>query len=350
MALKKRTKFILQMVYIVATLTLVVILGLADTNFKDIGKHWSEFNLWWLTLGAAAIFAYWLLQTVVYNYTAGFVDAKISFWSMFKITIIMEYYSAITPFATGGQPMQIAYMKRYGISIAKSTSIIAIRFVGFTFSLCAFYILSMLLNGQYYISTQPAIFWLTTVGFIANFIAFSGVLLIMVNRKLVEKIGLFVIRVLSRFKLFKRLENLKDKYLLGVKDFAEAAEYIRKNKLKAVIVFGLSIVSVFCMYSISYIVFKAIGGTQHSLVELMSMQIFLYLAVSFFPTPGALGASEGGFLLFFAPYFGSFVYLATILWRLFTYYSNLIVGGIVIIIDEFSKLRMRRGGKNIEKV
>lgn len=339
MALKRKTKLIWQMVYIFGTLALIVFLGYTDPNFKNIGEYWDQFNFWWLGLGLLAIFLYWVVQAMVLNYTASFVDSRIPFRRMFKATIIGEYYCAITPFSTGGQPIQIAYMKRYGIGVAKATSIVFIRFVGFTFSLCAFYIVSMIFNGERYYAEQPAIFWVTLAGFLVNLVSCSAIVLIMINRRFVERAGLFFIKWISKIKIFRRLSRMKEKYLHGVEEFAEAAVYLKNNKLKVLGMLGLSLVSVFFMFSITYLVYRALGLTEHNLIDLMSLQIFLYLAVSFFPTPGALGASEGGFLLFFGAYFGSFVYVATILWRFCTYYASLLVGAGVVVADEVSKLR-----------
>jgi hypothetical protein len=72
------------------------------------------------------------------------------------------------------------------------------------------------------------------------------------------------------------------------------------------------------------------------------MQSFLSLAVSFFPLPGASGASEGGFYIFFSDYFTKVpVYIAMIIWRFISYYSILIVGSIVVVFEEVFKLRKK---------
>jgi uncharacterized membrane protein YbhN (UPF0104 family) len=70
------------------------------------------------------------------------------------------------------------------------------------------------------------------------------------------------------------------------------------------------------------------------------MQSFLSLAVSFFPLPGASGASEGGFYLFFSAYFTKVpVFIPMLIWRFISYYSILIVGALQVVVEEMLKMR-----------
>ena len=57
------------------------------------------------------------------------------------------------------------------------------------------------------------------------------------------------------------------------------------------------------------------------------------------PLPGAAGASEGGFLLFFSPFFGAATAVAMLIWRFLTYYLMLIVGSLIVVFDEVISLK-----------
>lgn len=341
--MRKKTKIILQFAYIFGTLLVIFFLGFTDQGFRDLGRNLKDFNMYWLSCGLLAMAGYWLIQTHLLNNIAGFVESKIKFKQMLKIFAIGEYYSAITPFATGGQPVQIAYFKRYGVGIAKSTSVLLIRFFGFVASMCVYYIVMMAFRGNFYLEKYTAIFWVTFAGFFINLAAIIFITAIIINKNLVERIGFFVIRKISKWKIFKRFTHMHEKYEKGVEEFASAATFIKAHRLRFFGVMFESLASVFCMFSVSYFVYRSTGLNEYTIIDLMSMQIFLYLAVSFFPTPGAIGASEGGFNLFFASIFTSkFIYLAMLLWRFFTYYSNLIIGGIIIVCDEISAMRKNR--------
>jgi len=104
-----------------------------------------------------------------------------------------------------------------------------------------------------------------------------------------------------------------------------------------------SLGSVLCEFSVAYLVYRALGLTSEGYLALFSMQTFLYLAVSFAPTPGGAGATEGGFYLFFAMVFPQNVlFSAMLVWRLFTYYSQLILGAGFVVADELRSIRRQR--------
>lgn len=335
---KKRSKwkFVWQLVYIFGTMLIIYFLGFADPEFKKLSENLTQFDPFWLWMCLAALLGFWVIQGCVLAYCTRLVGDRISYWKNLKVTLIGEYYSAITPFSTGGQPMQMGYYKRYGVNFAKSTCILGVRFIGYIFSMCICYVLVMIFRGTVIYQQYNGLFWLTTFGFVINFVMVLFILMVLINKKLITKIGMFVINVMTKFKLFRnKREHLVEKFLKGVDDFSSAGAYLKTAPLKAVGVILISFASVVCLYSICYFIYRAMGLNAAGYIDLFTMQVFLYLAVSFFPTPGAIGASEGGFYMFFGSFFSpNFIYLAMMLWRLFTYYSNLIIGAILIIWDE----------------
>ena len=66
------------------------------------------------------------------------------------------------------------------------------------------------------------------------------------------------------------------------------------------------------------------------------MAMLLYVSAAYTPLPGASGAQEGVFALYFANIFPSGIrFMALLLWRFFTYYISLIIGAIVTIVKGF---------------
>lgn len=333
---KSHKKIILQLTYIIVTFLVIFFMGFLDPEFQTLGKSLSKMQPVWLLCAAGGILGFWLVQGGILKFIATFVDTEISYSRSLKITIVGEYYSAITPFSSGGQPMQMAYYKRYNVSLAKSSAILAIRMIGYTSALCLVFIITMALRGSFIYDNHQVIFWMTLLGFFINAFIVAFIICILVNKRLIERIGHAVINLITKFKWFKKKrDKMQASFNKGVKEFSDAGVYLRENKLRCVITILYSLLSVMFLYSVTYCIYRSMGLNKESYITLFTMQTFLYLAVAFVPTPGALGASEGGFYLFFAGIFPqSSLYLAMLLWRLFTYYSNLIVGAVVVISDE----------------
>ncbi len=75
-------------------------------------------------------------------------------------------------------------------------------------------------------------------------------------------------------------------------------------------------------------------------MDILALQAFLYIAISFVPTPGTVGAAEGGFHVIFAARFGAgAVFAPMLIWRFLTYYLMLIVGSVLVILDELNTFR-----------
>lgn len=341
---KKRRKLLWQFVYIFGTLLLMLLLGLLDPDLMKLFSGQLALDGRWLIYSGVAMAGFWSLQACVYALIGRMVEEHVSFWTSVRITMFGEYYSAVTPFASGGQPMLIAYYRRYGVGAAKASSILAVRYIGYVSSVVICYIVALLVEGAQVFREFPVIFWLTVGGFLINFASIVMVVLLMVNPSLVRRTGLWVIRLIARIPLFKnKREKWETSYLKGVEEFAAAVEYIRQRPFQCALVLLLSLGSVVCEFSVAYLVYRALGLTAAGFLELFSMQTFLYLAVSFAPTPGGSGATEGGFYLFFAMVFPKqMLFSAMLVWRLFTYYSQLMLGAGFVVVDEFRSIRRQR--------
>jgi uncharacterized protein (TIRG00374 family) len=69
-----------------------------------------------------------------------------------------------------------------------------------------------------------------------------------------------------------------------------------------------------------------------SVIKVIMVQIVLYFIRYFSPTPGGSGVAEGGFYMLFLPLVPRHILgLLVILWRLFTSYLGIFLGGLVIM-------------------
>jgi uncharacterized protein (TIRG00374 family) len=84
--------------------------------------------------------------------------------------------------------------------------------------------------------------------------------------------------------------------------------------------------------SIPYFIYRAFGLSGNVFWGIVSSQAYVMLISSFFPLPGGSGAAEVSFLLVYTTYFPrGFINSATLLWRLFTFYLNILVGGLFVL-------------------
>lgn len=338
--LKAKRKRLFRFLYIITTLVVITLIGLLDSNMNDLLGALKNLNLTWLLLGFACLIMFWVSDTVLLSHVTSYMYGKLPFWKSFKISIIGLYYGALTPFATGGQPMQVVYMKREKIPYGTSTGIVSVKFVIYELSLCLFYITAMIFRGSYFYTNYSKIFWFTTIGFSINLFAVVSIAFIMANRNIPSKICRGFINFFHKIKIIKKPEKNLESVERHIEDFHETTEYIKKYKWQVLISIFISLLNLIFLFAIPYFIYVAFGHSERTIIDLITLQSFLYLAVSFVPLPGGAGVSEGGFYLFFSTYFTKVpVFIAMLAWRFMSYYVILIVGSLLVVADEVVKIK-----------
>ncbi|MDD4088549.1 MAG: lysylphosphatidylglycerol synthase domain-containing protein, partial [Tissierellia bacterium] len=75
--------------------------------------------------------------------------------------------------------------------------------------------------------------------------------------------------------------------------------------------------------------YKSFNLNESNIIDIICLQSFLYMAVSFIPTPGTAGASEIGFVLLLGHLFPSnIISTALLLWRGISFYFSLVFSGL----------------------
>lgn len=85
-------------------------------------------------------------------------------------------------------------------------------------------------------------------------------------------------------------------------------------------------------FSITYFIYLSLGQDGAHYIDILAIQTIVYVVVSFIPTPGGAGASEGSFYLLFKVFFSRDILLyAMALWRIIVYYGNMILSGLILL-------------------
>ena len=145
--------------------------------------------------------------------------------------------------------------------------------------------------------------------------------------------------VRNRAAAEERLERQMAEYRSGAACF-------RQNAGLAPALLGLNAVQLTALFLVPFVVYKAFGLSGHGVLELVGAQALLTLATSSLPLPGAVGATEGGFVTLFALFFGaSLVTPAVLVSRGISFYAFLLLSGLVTLGVHFAAKRWS-GEKN----
>lgn len=318
---------------------------LSNSELQNLPRLLLMTNKNYILLGVLAMFANWLMNSAILQSIAKIINTKFSFLKALKITMIGQYYSAITPFASGGQPAQIYHMKNDAFTIGKATSILIIKFIIYQI-VVTFYSLVMFAFKLKFISSQISMALpFVVIGITISCLGIFLILSLFFNQKLIKKVLVFFLKLAKRLKLLKDLEKSQKKADHHLEEYMACINKIKKSKLQAIWVFVLTLLQLTFYFSITYFVYRALGFSQARFIEILAIQSLLYMAVSFIPTPGAVGVSEGGFHILFKVFFSKNVLVyAMVLWRIISYYLSILLGGLTTFIDHL--LLTKKNSKN----
>jgi len=332
--MKAATKRNLNIAFILGTLLLILIIGINNNELKNIGQAFSNISPWWLLACLGAWLCYFLLDGISLSYFLYKQGYPLNFRYILFVALMGMYYSNITPGASGGQPMQVYYMKKRDVPIGVSSSVLSVKFFCFQFML-------LVLGGIAWVA-QPTFvqdqLWGAKVFLIAGYVfnSFSVCLLLfmVVNKRLVRFFILLFIRVGTLLHICKDPVQSAAKWEGILATFHASVMLIRKRPKELLVQLFINTLQVLSIMSITVFVYHALGLSGMPTVKIVTMALLLYISASYTPLPGASGAQEGGFMIYLKNIFPSGqIFPALLLWRLFTYYLTLLVGASTAVIQ-----------------
>ncbi|MEG1895060.1 MAG: lysylphosphatidylglycerol synthase domain-containing protein, partial [Oscillospiraceae bacterium] len=117
-------------------------------------------------------------------------------------------------------------------------------------------------------------------------------------------------------------------------EYGSCAESFKHNKKTVLAILLVTCVQIAALHSVPYWVYRAFGLDSYSFFSVLALQSILFVCVSAIPLPGAVGASESGFILLFKTLFSPVNLTgAMLLSRGVSFYLFVFVTGLLIFFD-----------------
>ncbi len=260
-----------------------------------------------------------------------------SFKKAYELTLIGQFLNGITPFQSGGQPFQVYLLKKDGLRISESTSIMIKDFISFQIALILTGVASLFINGRLnIINLKGNLSWLIIIGFLINVMVLVFLLFITYKKTLVLKIVNKLLDTFTKLRIFRRLKTVRQKINEGLNHFYESAIELKKNKNTLIISIMYNFANLLLLYVIPFIIFKSMGVSNINILSSVVLTSFVMLIGNFIPIPGATGGIEYGFIALFSKFKINPLVLpgAMLLWRFVTYFLGMLIGFIALVLKE----------------
>lgn len=286
------------------------------------------------------------------------MTGKAHFITCIETGIIGTYYNNVTPLAVGGQPFEIYHLSKHGVHSGVATSI---PIASFFMNQLAFVILGIislsLFNNNTYNAPDylinlfpPAFFGLTIIGLCCCLFVPSLVILFSLMPKVGAKLVCLVIKLGTKLRVVKNPEETLQTTIKTVVHNSHCLKKLASSPLIFLLVILFSFLENISNVSIAFFVLKGFGfdlGMPFvtEWIIICSFCFILFASITFIPTPGNSGAADlSFFVLFESVLFAGLAFPAMLIWRLFSFYSTIIIGFL------FVTLRKRHDAKMAKKL
>ena len=332
--MKKYTRNKFSLILIVLLTFLVLFFSLKD-NFSGVVNQLLNVNYFWILIGIILLFGYWFLRSIAMQKLIKVMCPKFTILQALKITVTTQFFDAITPSSTGGQPYQIYALKKEDIKVVDATNIVVQNFIVYQIALLILGIIAIISNNIFDIFPSSNLLKkLVTLGFIVNLLVTVILFAVAFLKNFNKKVFKIVIGAGAKLRIVKDKEKTIKKFNDYVRDFYTGARELIKNKRNFMLTIFLNILALSCIYSIPVAMLYSVGDyTSFNIYLAIITSAYVMLIGSFVPMPGGSGGLEYGFIQFYGNFLsGAKLTTIMLLWRFVTYYFGLLVGSITLNI------------------
>ena len=316
--------------FIAGTFAVLCIWLLKQYSIQALWKMMLGMRPLWILAALGLMVVYWVFESLgLHLAVSRFVPTQ-NPGDTFCATMIGQFFNCITPFSSGGQPMQAWYLVKKGVSLSFASCSLLIKFIVYQFVLTIYSALTLLLCFKSFSGRISSIGWLIFVGFGVNLLVITGLLCLGFLRRPTEKVLYGSVSLLKKVNLISEqaASKAKERIQKELMEFYEGFAQIRQDIGGILAMSALTAVQLTAFFLIPLCIFYAFGLGKADVLLMICAGAFVLNFTSFIPLPGAAAGAEIGFHTIFSIFFPTHILSVAILfWRLLTFYLPICVGG-----------------------
>lgn len=329
---KNKIKYIFNFLLIAVVLSIVLYFSLKD-NYQEIISTILKMNYIWIFVAILALIIYRLCASLGHYYIIKANNGKVSYLKCFQINLMILFFHGITPFAGGGQPMEIYFLHKEGIPVTKATNITLQNFIVYQIALIMTGLMALIYNHIFNVFPNDSLIkYLVVLGFTINTLVLVVTFILSFGKKTNKFIIEKGIHFLAKIKIIKEEKKTQEKCQKYLQSFHDNAIELKKNKKIVAFMVLINIIGLMTMYSMPYPILRGMG-ININIFKVITAIAYVMIIGSFVPIPGGTGGIEYSFIFFFQYLIsGSILHAAMLVWRLISYYFGMVLGAFALAL------------------
>lgn len=262
-----------------------------EDNVGEIFKIIQKVDIKFIAIAILCMCCFILSEGINIARTLKLLGCKVNFINSIKYALVGFFFSSVTPSASGGDPMQLYYMKKDGLPIGHSALALLTEFSSFQFVTVIIALIGFIINYNFIQNSVGNIKYLLLIGVAINVAILAIILLTIFSNKIIHILLNLVCKILEKLH-YKKVASFKEKCLEQIQEYKAGSKLLKRNKKILFKIILTTIVQIVLYHSIPYIIYLSFGLNEANFLQFLSLQAVLYISVSSIPLPGAVGASE----------------------------------------------------------
>lgn len=338
---KKNQLYSILFMLILMGITVIAIIK--EYSIEHLIKVVSSVHPFYIISGILLMFFYAGCQGMNFYLVMDRLGHTVSYKNCIEYAYIGNYFNAITPGASGGQPAQIYYMSKDKIRI--DLSAITIFLLIFVSQIVIIFMggLCTLLRYQVLEQVPHWFLWLLLAG-TGVMLALTAILVaLMFSKVTMPFLMKLTLKLGKKLHVIKKTDEMQMKFDNLLLSYRVKAKIILKNPDLFVKVFIITVMQWIAYCMVAYLVYLSFGYRSYDFLDLMTGQSFINIAVSAVPLPGSVGVAEKAYLTVFGQFYSSQeVPSAMLLSRIINFYLPLLISYLVYIFAHHRIMKAQR--------
>lgn len=334
--MKSRKKIIFNGVFLAVVFALTVYGVFHGEDLSSMMDAIHRADKRWLVPGIALVAFFIWGESIIIWYMMRSSGICLKKRTCFLFSSVGFFFSCITPSASGGQPMQIYYMKKEKISIPVSTVILMIVTITYKLVLVVIGVGIAIFGRGFLHKYLEGILPVFYLGLALNIFCVTFMTILVFHPLLAKAIMVKGMKLLERLHLVKKKDGRLKKLEDSMDTYRNTAAYLKNNPFVIVKVIGITFIQRMALFAVTWFVYQAFGLHGTGFWEILFLQAVISVSVDMLPLPGGMGISETLFLNIFSPVFGGLLLPGMVLSRGLGYYGELLISAAFTVVAQLT--------------
>ena len=313
---KGRYKQLINILFVLVVTAVALIITLWGDNFTKIVDLLKTCSWGFVFIALGFMLGAICVKALIYVCFARLYLKKYYFHQALAVEQIGDFYSAVTPGATGGQIMESFTFRKQGIPVSSAVSIMAMTSIMYQVALILYGTLAFIIKYDFInaigsidfqiaeIKFSIPILVFTIIGYVFNVSLIGVILLMSYSHHFHNFIMGPCIGLLHKIKLVKKPDETRENLRVSVENFKIELRRLLTNIPFTILVLVLYLGFFTLKFGIPYFCGLALGNAspKANFMDAVFLGNYHYMVTALIPLPGSAGISEYFFVKLFSSY------------------------------------------------